>query len=254
MLRSTKTERGLAQRLDHAGIARSPAEWAVLTGCASVVLAATATVLTGNALLGIPAGGLAGWAATRLVVSFRTTRRRAAFSEQLPDVLRLIAGSLQSGFSLPQAVDAVVREDSQPAAGEFSRALAEVRVGADLGDALDRVADRMTSTDLHLTVMAVRIQRDVGGNLAEVLQNSVGTMRERAFMRRQVRALSAEGRMSAYILLALPFLVGAWFFYIDPKYMSLLYTTVPGLLMVAGAVVLICVGVLWMRKLIDIEV
>jgi tight adherence protein B len=254
VLRSTNTERGLAQRLDHAGIARSPAEWVVLTTCCAVVLAAGLTVLTGNALLGIPAGALAGWAATRLVVSFRTTRRRAAFSEQLPDVLRLVAGSLQSGFSLPQAVDAVVREEGQPAAGEFSRALAEVRVGADLGDALDRVADRMKSTDLHLTVMAVRIQRDVGGNLAEVLQNSVGTMRERAFLRRQVRALSAEGRMSAYILLVLPFMVGAWFFYMDPKYMSLLYTTVPGLLMLAGSVVLIGVGLLWMRKLIDIEV
>jgi Flp pilus assembly protein TadB len=254
VLRSTNTERGLAQRLDHAGIARSPAEWVVLTTCCAVVLAAALTVLTGNALLGIPAGALAGWAATRLVVSFRTTRRRAAFGEQLPDVLRLVAGSLQSGFSLPQAVDAVVREEGQPAAGEFSRALAEVRVGADLGDALDRVADRMKSTDLHLTVMAVRIQRDVGGNLAEVLQNSVGTMRERAFLRRQVRALSAEGRMSAYILLVLPFMVGAWFFYMDPKYMSLLYTTVPGLLMLAGSVVLIGVGVLWMRKLIDIEV
>jgi tight adherence protein B len=190
----------------------------------------------------------------RLVLSVATGRRRAAFAEQLPDMLRLIAGSLQSGFSLPQAVGAVVGEGSQPAAGEFSRALAEVRVGADLGDALNRVAGRMGSADLRLTVMAVRIQREVGGNLAEVLNNSVGTMRERAFLRRQVRALSAEGRMSAYILLALPFGVGAWFFFVDPKYMSLLYTTAPGLLMLAGSGVLMALGVFWMRKLIDIEV
>jgi Flp pilus assembly protein TadB len=254
MLRSTRTERGLAQRLDHAGIGRSPAEWTVLAACTGVVLAGALTLLTGSVLLGIPAGGLLAWLAMRLVLSLRTARRRAAFGEQLPEVLRLIAGSLQSGFSLPQAVDSVVREDSQPAAGELSRALAEVRVGADLGDALTRVADRMDSADLHLTVMAVRIQREVGGNLAEVLHNSVGTMRERAFLRRQVRALSAEGRMSAYILLALPFLVGTWFFYVDPAYMRLLYTTVPGLLMLAGSGLLILVGVLWMRKLIDIEV
>jgi tight adherence protein B len=254
VLRSTNAERGLARRLDHAGIARSPAEWALLTACGGVVLVAALTLLTGSALLGIPVGALGGWAAMRLVVSFRTARRRAAFAEQLPDALRLIAGSLQSGFSLPQAVDAVVREDSQPASGELSRALAEVRVGADLADALDRVADRMESADLRLTVMAVRIQRDVGGNLAEVLHSAVGTMRERAFLRRQVRALSAEGRMSAYILLALPFLVGAWFFYMDPKYMSLLYTTMPGLLMTAGSLGLVVAGVLWMRKLINIEV
>jgi Flp pilus assembly protein TadB len=254
VLRSTNAEPGLARRLDHAGIARRPAEWVLLAACGGVVLSAALTLLTGSAPLGIPAGTLAGWAAARLVVSVRTARRRAAFSEQLPDVLRLIAGSLQSGFSLPQAVDAVVREDSQPAAGELSRALAEVRVGADLADALDRVAGRMESADLRLTVMAVRIQREVGGNLAEVLHNSVATMRERAFLRRQVRALSAEGRMSAYILLALPFGVGIWFFYMDPRYMSLLYTTMPGLLMLAGSAGLIVAGVLWMRKLINIEV
>jgi Flp pilus assembly protein TadB len=172
----------------------------------------------------------------------------------LPDVLQLIAGSLQSGFSLPQSLDAVVREDTQPAAGEFSRALAEARIGADLEDALQRVADRMDSTDLRWTVMAIRIQREVGGNLAEVLLTTMGTMRERAFLRRQVRALSAEGRLSAYILVALPILTGAWFFYSDPKYMRLLYTTIPGLIMFIGSGLFIVLGAFWMRKLINIEV
>jgi len=254
LLRSTKTERGLAERLDWAGITRSPAEWLLLTGCGCVVLAGVLTVLTHNALLSVPAGVLAGWLATRGYVSHKIRRRRNAFSEQLPDVLQLIAGSLQSGFSLPQALDAVVREDTQPAAAEFSRALAEARIGADLEDALQRIADRMDSTDLRWTVMAIRIQRQVGGNLAEVLLTTMGTMRERAFLRRQVRALSAEGRLSAYILIALPILVGAWFFYSDPKYMRILYTTVPGLIMFVGSVVLIVVGAFWMRKLIDIEV
>ena len=157
------------------------------------------------------------------------SRNRAAFAEQLPDVLQLIAGSLQSGFSLPQALDAVVREDTQPSTGEFSRALAEVRIGADLEDALDRVADRMDSADLRWTVMAIRIQREVGGNLAEVLLDNRGTMRERAFLRRHVRALSAEGRLSAYILVVLPVLVGIWLFISSPSYMRPLYTTPAGL-------------------------
>ena len=254
LLRSTNTERGLAERLDLAGISRSPAEWVLLTGCGCVVLAGALTVLTHNPLLGIPVGVLAGWLAMHLYVSFKIGRRRAAFSEQLPDVLQLVSGSLQSGFSLPQALDAVVREDAQPAAGEFSRALAEARIGADLEDALNRVADRMDSLDLRLTVMAIRIQREVGGNLAEVLQTTAGTMRERSFLRRQVKALSAEGRLSAYILVALPILVGAWFFYIDPHYMRPMYTTIPGLLMLIGSAVLMLFGALWMRKLIDIEV
>jgi Flp pilus assembly protein TadB len=254
LLRSTNTERGLSDRLDWAGISRSPAEWLLLTVCGCVVLAGALTVLTRSLLLSIPVGALVGWLAQRLYVSVRIGRRRGAFSEQLPDVLQLIAGSLQSGFSLPQALDAVVREDTQPAAGEFSRALAEARIGANLEDAIQRVADRMDSTDLRWTVMAIRIQREVGGNLAEVLLTTVGTMRERAFLRRQVRALSAEGRLSAYILIALPIVVGGWFFYSDPKYMRLLYTTVPGLIMFVGSAVLIVVGALWMRKLIDIEV
>ena len=117
-----------------------------------------------------------------------------------------------------------------------------------------RAADRMASADLRWTVMAIRIQREVGGNLAEVLLTTMGTMRERAFLRRQVRALSAEGRLSAYILIALPILVGTWFFYSDPNYMRALYTTVPGLIMFAGAGVFVVLGMLWMRKLINIEV
>ena len=254
LLRSTNTERGLAERLDWAGITRTPAEWMLLTTCGCVVLAGTLTVLTHNALLGVPVGVVAVWLAMRGYVSHKIRRRRNAFSEQLPDVLQLIAGSLQSGFSLPQALDAVIREDTQPAAAEFSRALAEARIGADVEDALQRVADRMDSTDLRWAVMAIRIQREVGGNLAEVLLTTMGTMRERAFLRRQVRALSAEGRLSAIILIALPILVGAWFFYSDPTYMRLLYTTVLGLVMFIGSAVLIVVGSLWMRKLIDIEV
>ena len=254
LLQSTNSEKGLAERLDLAGSAREPAEWALLGISVCALAAAALAFATGNLLIGVLGGSLIGWLGMRLALSFRIGRRRAAFSDQLPDVLQLIAGSLQSGFSLPQAVDAVVREGSQPAAGEFSRALAEARVGADLEDALRRVASRMDSTDLRWTVMAIRIQREVGGNLAEVLRTTVGTMRERAFMRRQVRALSAEGRLSAYILIALPVLVGAWFFYSDPSYMRPLYTTLIGLLMLIGSGVLIVIGALWMRKLIKIEV
>jgi tight adherence protein B len=196
MLSDSVQER-LARRLDLAGIARKPAEWVLLAAAASLVLAALITLLTGNLVAGILLGGLAGWLGARLLVSWRIGRRRAAFIGQLPGVLQLVAGSLQSGFSLPQALGAVVREDSQPAAGEFSRALAEARITGELEVALDRVAVRMDSTDLRWAVMAIRIQRTVGGNLVEVLRTTADTMRERGELRRNVRALSAEGRMSA---------------------------------------------------------
>jgi tight adherence protein B len=254
LLQSTNSERGLAERLDLAGSGRRPAEWVLLGIGGSALLAAALTLATGNLLIGVLGGALIGWLGMHAVLSIRIGRRRAAFSDQLPDVLQLIAGSLQSGFSLPQAVDAVVREGTQPAADEFSRALAEARIGADLEDALSRVADRMDSTDLRWTVMAIRIQREVGGNLAEVLRTTVGTMRERAFLRRQVSALSAEGRLSAYVLVALPVALGAWFFYSDPSYMRPLYTTLIGLVMLVGSAALVVVGAFWMRRLIKIEV
>jgi len=190
----------------------------------------------------------------RLTLSVKISKRRAAFDEQLPNVLQLVAGSLQTGFSLAQALDGVVREGAQPAAGEFARALAETRLGVDLDAALDGVADRLDSGDLRWVIMAVRIQRETGGNLAEVLRNTAATIRERAYLRRQVRTLSAEGRLSAYILLALPIVVGGWLFYSNPSYMRPLYTTFFGVSMLVTAAVLFVVGAIWMRNLINIKV
>jgi Flp pilus assembly protein TadB len=254
LLRSTNTERGLAERLDLAGIARKPAEWALLGGSACAVLSALLTLLLGNIVIGVLAGAAVGYAGMRLIVSARISRRRNAFRDQLPDMLQLIASSLRAGLSLPQALDAVVREDSQPAAGEFSRALAEARIGASLEDALDTVAMRMDSVDLRWTVMAIRIQREVGGNLAEVLSQTVATMRERANLRRHVRALSAEGRLSGYVLIGLPLTLAAWMSLTDGSYLRPLWTTPFGVLVVIVGAVLFVIGVMWMRAAVKVEI
>jgi Flp pilus assembly protein TadB len=253
LLRSLNREERLAERLDLAGIARKPAEWVMLGVLACLVLSVVMTVLLG-ALLGVLAGTMLGWLGMVVTVRYRIRRRRGMFADQLPDVLQLLAGSLQAGFSLAQALDAVVREELQPSASEFSRALSETRLGADLADGLNTVANRMASRDLSWTVMAIRIQRDVGGNLAEVLRNTVETMRERAYLRRHVRALSAEGRLSAYILIGLPVLVGGWLFYSSPDYMRPLYTTGIGMAMLAVAVLFLIVGSWWMSKVVKVEV
>jgi Flp pilus assembly protein TadB len=253
LLRSGRTERRLAERLDLAGIARKPAEWVLLGGIAALLLAAMLTVITGSLLIGVLGGTLLSWAGMRLLVSVRAARRRTAFTEQLPDLLQLVASSLQSGFSLAQGLDAVVREGARPASGEFARALSQARIGVDLTDALERVADRMGCIDLRWAVMAIRIQREVGGRLAEVLSTTVGTMRERSQLRRHVRALSAEGRLSAYVLVALPVLVGGWLFLSNRAYMRPLYASPGGIAMLIVAAVLIVVGALWMRKVIKVE-
>jgi tight adherence protein B len=254
VLKSRNAEPRLALRLDRAAIARSPAEWALLGVCVSAGLTALFTVLFGTVLLGVLVGVLVGWLAMRVTLSVKISKRCAAFDEQLPNVLQLVAGSLATGFSLAQALDGIVRENSQPASGEFGRALAETRLGVELDVALDGVADRLQSADLRWVIMAIRIQRETGGNLAEVLRNTVATMRERAFLRRQVRTLSAEGRLSAYILLALPVVVGGWLFYSNPTYMRPLYTTFFGVSMLVTAGVLFVVGAFWMRNLINIKV
>jgi Flp pilus assembly protein TadB len=253
-LMSSGAEQRLAARLELAAITRKPAEWVMIGTAGAIVVAGAVSVLTGNVIIGVLVGALAGWLGMRMLLSFLIRRRRGAFAEQLPDLLQLIASSLHSGFSLPQALDAVVRQAGQPAVGEFSRALAEARLGADLDDALETVADRMGSDDLRWTVMAIRIQRGIGGNLAEVLTTTVSTIRERGYLRRQVRALSADGRLSAYVLVALPIVVGCFLVITRRAYMRPLWTTHLGEFMLTGAIVLLVVGALIMRQMIKIEV
>ena len=132
------------------------------------------------------------------------SKRLAAFNAQLAETMTLMAGGLSAGLSLPQAVDTVVREGHQPMAGELGRALVEQRLGIPIEETLDNVAERMESEDFGWVVMAIRIQREVGGNLAELLNTVSDTLREREYLRRQVRVLSAEGRFSGYVLTALP--------------------------------------------------
>jgi Flp pilus assembly protein TadB len=252
-LMSPEAQQRLSGRLELAGVTRKPTEWALLGACVAVVIAAAVSIVTHNALIGIPFGALVGWLGMRTLLNFRIRRRRAAFAEQLPDLLQLVGSSLQSGFSLAQALDAVVREDAQPAAGEFARALAEVRLGGDLEDCMETIADRMDSADLRWTVMAIRIQRGVGGNLAEVLATIVNTIRERGYLRRQVRTLSAEGRLSAYVLIAVPVVLAGFLFLTRPTYMRPLYTTGVGELMLAGAFVLEVVGTVLIFRMIKLE-
>jgi Flp pilus assembly protein TadB len=252
-LRHGETERRLAVRLDLAGIGWTPPEWVLAGVCVSVVIALVLSGLFG-VIIGPILGALVGWLGMKFALSFRISRRRARFGDQLPDLLQFISGSLRSGFSLSQGLDGAVREDTQPVADEFARALAETSIGVELEDALDAVANRMESADLRWTVIAIRIQRETGGNLAEVLSNTVVTMRERAYLMRHVRALSAEGRLSAYILVALPILVGGWLFLTRRSYVRPLYTSAVGFILLGLAIVLIVGGALWMRKLIKVEV
>jgi tight adherence protein B len=151
-------------------------------------------------------------------------------------------------------VDTVARQASQPVATEFGRAIMESRLAVPIEDALQHVAERTGSQDFGWVVMAIRIQRRVGGNLAELLNTIAGTLRERERLRRQVRVLSAEGRLSAYILGVMPLLFAMYLFVARRDYLMKLFTEPLGIAMVFAAVLLLGIGIFWMRKIVDVEV
>jgi tight adherence protein B len=244
----------LGTRLDAAGVPLRPAEWVLLHVGAPVVLGLALLLLTGFSLVAGLLGVVIGVVVPFAYLSIKESRRKAAFAAQLADTLQLLAGSLSAGYSLPQATDVVVRESSAPMSDELNRALVEARLGVPLEDALDTIATRMDNVDMSWVVMAIRIQREVGGNLAEVLNQVAATLRERERLRRQVQVLSAEGRLSAGILIGLPLVFIVYLVLVRPEYLSKLVTEPLGILMSVIGVVLLIGGTFWMRKVIKVEV
>jgi tight adherence protein B len=247
-------ESKLGAKLESADVSLRPAEWLLVHAGIALGAALFGFLLGGGgiflALVLLLAGAVVPW----VYLSIRKSRRQKAFNSQLAETLQLISGSLSAGLSLSQSLDTVVREGNEPIASEFRRALVEARLGVQVEDTLDNVAQRMESDDFEWVVMAIRIQREVGGNLAELLLKVAGTMRERDYLRRQVKTLSAEGKMSAYILGALPPGMFAYMLMANREYVSPLYTTTLGWFMLIGAAMLMAVGAFWMSRLVKVEV
>jgi tight adherence protein B len=181
-------------------------------------------------------------------------KRSDNLREQLPDVLTIMASSLRAGHSFLQSLDTVAKEITQPAAAEFQRVVAEIRLGRPAEDALEALAERVGSPDFKWAVLAVNIQREVGGNLAEILDTVADTLRERAMLRRQVKVLTAEGRLSAWVLGLLPFTIALYMYATNPTYIGKLFDNTYGIIMVVVALVLLLGGILWMRKIVNIDV
>ena len=187
-------------------------------------------------------------------LEFRRRRRLRKFETQLPDVLNLLAGSMRAGFSFSQGLEAVADEASEPSKRELQRAFAESRLGRPIEDALEDSANRMHSIDLMWAVMAIRIQREVGGNLAELLDTVSRTMTERERLKAEILSLTAEGRLSAWILGIFPPAFGVILFLIQPDYMNLLFDDSLGIVAVGTSAVMAGFGFLWLRRIMAIEV
>ncbi len=214
------------------------------------------------AIIGFVLGGiviavvflLLGMLAGPAILNLKAAMRRRRFQSQLPDMLTLLAGALRAGFSLMQAVDAVSQEIQNPMGKELRRVVSESRLGRELEDALDDTAERTGSADFAWAVMAIRIQREVGGNLAELLLTVADTMIQRERLRREVKALTAEGRISAIVLMCLPPGLGVVMYIMNQSYMEPLFQETLGLIMLGIALLGMVIGFWWMWKVIQIDV
>jgi tight adherence protein B len=189
-----------------------------------------------------------------MVVRWRRNRRLYAFEEMLPEAIDLLGRAIRAGHPLSAGLKMVADETTEPISSEFRRTHEENRFGLPFEDALLAFADRVSIVDVRILITAILIQREVGGNLAEVLDNLANVIRVRFTIRRQLRVYTAQGRFSGYVLGILPIAVGAAIYHLNPSYMTLLFTDPVGKLMLLLAVVFQIIGFLWIRKIVDIEI
>ena len=253
LVRRGNLEETFLDRLEAAGLNMRVAEFVLISLGSAFIPPLLVLAATRNLILTVLVV-LLGVVGPFIYLAVIASRRQAKFEEQLPSTLQLLSGALQAGHSLQQAVDTVVQEAGDPIAGEFHRVLTEARLGRPLEEALEAMATRTRSVDFEWTVMAIRLQRQVGGNLAEVLSTVSQTIRDRYSLKRQIKALSAEGRLSSIILSILPIVLFLALLIINPVFLKPLFTTPVGLMMIGGSAVLMLFGMFWLKKITDIKV
>lgn len=241
------------EQLERAGLPLRPVEYITIHLLGVIAVGVLAEALSRNIVISMVAVVIA-TVAPLAYVDRLIKKRLRAFEAGLPDVLNLMAGALRAGWGLQQSLDLVVEQTAPPISSEFARAVTEVRLGRSVEEALSGVAERMQSEAFTWAVTAIGIQRDVGGNLAEVLDLVAATIRDRAALKRQISGLTAEGRLSAWILMLLPFVLITLLSVVNPIYLRTLFTTTPGLAMAGTGLVLLLVGALWLRRVVEIEV
>lgn len=236
------------EKLEQAGLNKEPGDYLLIAGTVTLVATVAAFLL----------GGL-GMSILALIVTpfllylglnFLISRRRKAFDGQVPDTLQMFSGGLRAGHSLLRAIDAAAQENDGPMAAELTRIVNETRIGRDLGESMADVSRRTASEDFYWIAQAIEIHREVGGDLAEVLDHVGETIRDRNQVKGQVRALSAEGRISALVLMALPILMFIGLVLFNPTYSRVFTTTFIGFAMLGAAIILLSVGGLWLSRII----
>jgi tight adherence protein B len=243
---------GIASRLDRADVKMTPGEWVAV--CIAVFVIVMLIGILFKGLIGLLVGGVVGALAPRLYLGRRIKKRQRKFIEQLADMAQMMGNSMRAGFSILQSMELVGTEGPAPASQEFDRVVTEVKLGLSLDTALDHMLERMPSEDLGLLVVAINVQRQVGGNLAEILMVIAKTVRERVRFQRDLKTLTAQARYSSYIITGLPVAVAVVINFMDAPYESYLYKTGIGNIMIGGALVMVAIGFFLLSKIADIEV
>lgn len=253
-LAQSRDTTALTARLEEARVPLRPGEWVVVHGLIVVLALLLSAVLSAFSPVAALACLLLGLLAPWWYLDRRATRRRTQFYAALPDAMQMLAASLRAGYSLPQGLDNLAQESTGALGEELNRAVLENRLGVPIEDALEGIGHRMNSQDFLWVVMAIQVNRQVGGNLAEALTNVGATLRERERLRGQAKTLSAEGLMSAWVIGILPFAFTAFILVTAPEYMVPMLTQPIGWLLLAVALLAYLVGILWIRNLVRLEV
>ncbi|MDX6481511.1 MAG: tight adherence protein, partial [Gaiellaceae bacterium] len=247
-LRNVRQFRSLQQLLERADVPLRAAEFVYIQlGCAFLfamlfLVAGAPSLVTLGALV-------AGGAVPRFFLGFRARKRLQSFENQLPDLLITLAASLKAGHSFRQGIQSVVEEGAEPAAKEFKRVMTETQLGKPIDDALAHMAKRVGSPNFTFVINAVTIQRQIGGSLAGLFDMVAETVRQRQQFGRKVKSLTAMGRMSAYVLVGLPFFIATIVTLLNPTYMAPLYHTGLGQELMIGSVIMIGIGSLMLKRI-----
>ena len=218
----------------------------------ALVVSIVFTLLAGSAILGIVAGA----AVPALVILWlngRYRRIRARFAQQLADTVALLASSLRAGHSVQQALEQVAEEAPQPTSGAFALAVREIGLGAQLEQAMTRLAERYPSDDMELVTTAINVHQEIGGSLSKILDATAETIRERIRIDGDIRTLTAQQRYSAYVLALLPLFLLIALYVINPEYTGVLFEPGPLRIVLAGATALVIVGFIVMRRMATVD-
>jgi tight adherence protein B len=242
-----------ALALERAGIPLRVGEYMALRFAVALVLFLVTYMLTRNVLIALPMAPI-GYFLPRWYVGSRRRSRQAKINGQLEEMLTLVANSLRSGYGMLQSFEYASRQLSPPLASELKRMLQEANLGAGAEAAVQALADRIASPDMEMVVTAITIQRSVGGNLAQTLDSVAYTMRERDRIRGEITALTAQQRLTGFVIGGLPIFVGLVMFAINPDYMTPLFTETAGKVLLVIAVGLEFMGIMLMRSMMNFEV